>query len=73
MEDNIFKSLSDYLLEQETRKLVGKVCKRFEISDDKEQIKRDVKEIIYEWVRDFRDSLNAGKFVLKISTENQKK
>jgi hypothetical protein len=71
MEDKIFKNLSDYLFEQESRKLVGKVMKRFENSDDKEQIKREVKELLYEWVRDFRDSFNTGKFVLKMVNESK--
>ena len=71
MEDKIFKDLSDYLFEQESRKLVGKVMKRFETSNDKEQIKREVKEVLYEWIRDFRDQFNTGKFVLKMINESK--
>lgn len=38
---------------------VGKVCKRFELFDDKELIKKSVKEVIYEEMRHFRDLLIA--------------
>lgn len=71
MEDKLFKDLSDYLIETESRKLVGKVMKRFETSDDKEQIKKEVKEILYEWIRDFRDSINTGRFVLKVINKSK--
>lgn len=39
----------------EAQKLVGKVCKRFELSADKEEIKKQVKEILYESMRDTMD------------------
>ena len=44
-----------FLLEQEGRKIVGKICKRFEILNDKNDIKKDVKELLYEHNRDIFD------------------
>jgi hypothetical protein len=87
MEDKIFQSLSNYLIEQESSKLIGKVLKRFDLELEKayqenrkeltieqvKTIKANIKETLYEWLRDFRDSINTGRFVLKISKENQKK
>ena len=44
---NIFNS--------ESKKLVGKIMKRFELHDDKETIKAEVKELAYESMRDIFD------------------
>jgi hypothetical protein len=57
MEEYIYidKGLLKFIIDQEIRKLTGKTLKRFELSDDKEQIKKQVKEIQYEWARDLRD------------------
>ena len=38
-------------------KLCGKIMKRFEIIQDKETLKKEVKELIYESFRDHRDNL----------------
>ena len=47
------------LLEYSSKSLVGKLLKRFEIIDDKETIKRDAKELIYEQFRQLRDLVHA--------------
>lgn len=60
---NLFK----VVLELESRKLVGKLCKRFEISDDKEIIKKECKELIYEFSRDIVDLLINGKIIFQIT------
>ena len=49
------ESLLNYIFQQESQKLVGKCMKRFELSDDKEEIKKQVKEILYEGLRDIKD------------------
>jgi len=36
-------------------KLVGKVMKRFEILEDKEHLKKEIKELIYESSREMQD------------------
>jgi hypothetical protein len=57
------------ILEIESNKIVGKTCKRFEIpfednlkkSLTKEEvnlIKKEIKELLYEWCRDLRDTIN---------------
>jgi hypothetical protein len=58
-------SLLKMLLDSETRKLVGKVCKRFEISEDKNAIKSAVKEILYEHGRDLIDFFEKGMVLFK--------
>jgi hypothetical protein len=50
--------LLDYLDEvitTESSKLVGKTLKRFEIIENRDILKRDIKELIYESFRDMRD------------------
>jgi len=59
------------VFEQQARKTVGKVCKRFETCNDKEVIKKECKELIYESFRDVIDSLNQGK-ILFINQNEQK-
>lgn len=52
---NININLLRNIFNAEAQKLVGKVCKRFELSSDKEDIKKHVKEILYESMRDTMD------------------
>jgi len=42
-----------------SRTLVGKVCKRFEIIEDKELLKKEIKELIYESFRGFKELVEA--------------
>jgi len=58
---NLFK----IILDQEVKKLTGKTMKRFELSEDKELIKKEVKEIQYEWARDFYELLTIGKIIFE--------
>jgi hypothetical protein len=62
------------VLNQEAKKLVGKTMKRFEISDNKEIIKREVKELIYESFRDIIDTISNGSLIFDFnnSKETQK-
>jgi hypothetical protein len=60
MELNIRHNYLLELVDTESKKTVGKVMKRFEIIDNKEILKNDVKELLYEAYRDFRDLLLAG-------------
>jgi hypothetical protein len=53
----IEENILNYIINQESKKIVGKVCKRFELSNDKEIIKKEVKELLYEFMRDLRDLL----------------
>ena len=49
----------DELISLVSGKLVGKSMKRFEIFNNIGSIKADIKELIYESYRDFRDLLEA--------------
>ena len=64
---SLFKSI----LDQQARTLVGKVCKRFEISKDLESIKLAVKELIYEDFRNVSETLITGKIILNASKEKE--
>ncbi|MCK9626556.1 MAG: hypothetical protein M0R23_08895 [Bacteroidales bacterium] len=53
----------EYLLEvldRESKNLVGKIMKRHEIIENKDILKAEVKELIYEEMRHIRDLLLAG-------------
>jgi len=76
MENKIVLDLSLFkiILDSEVKKLTGKTMKRFELSEDKELIKKEVKEIQYEWARDFYDILKTGKILFEFqSKDNTKK
>ena len=53
----IDEELLKFLLTQTSQKTVGKCMKRFELSDNKEEIKKQIKELIYESYRDLSDSI----------------
>ena len=81
MEEKILQDLAEYIYNKQSNKIVGKVCKRFEIfSKERETItikelnliKENVKELIHEWVRDFRDEILTGKMAIKFVVENKK-
>jgi len=64
----ISESLLNYIFQQESQKLVGKCMKRFELSDDKEEIKKQIKEILYEGLRDIKDIIVLnGKEAVKLT------
>lgn len=67
---NLFK----IILDTEAKKLVGKLMKRFEVSEDKEIIKKECKELVYEAYRDVYDMLINGKIIFQLnqSKENKK-
>ena len=47
----------NYICQKEANKIVGKCMKRFELTDNKEIIKAEIKELLYEFMRDLRDLL----------------
>jgi len=61
------------ILDQEIRKLTGITMKRFEISDNKEEIKKQVREIQYEWGRNLFDILKTGKILFTFNQSMGKK
>jgi hypothetical protein len=69
----ISEKLLESIFNQESQKIVGKVCKRFELSTDKEEIKKQVKEILYESLRDIRDIINLyGKESIRLTQSKEK-
>lgn len=75
MDNKISLDLNLYriILESEAKKLVGKICKRFELVDDKEIIKKECKELIYESFRDIIDTLNNGKVIFQFNQKSEDK
>jgi len=58
------------VLSKEFPKLVGKLCKRFEIIEDKEVLKKELKELIYEGSREIMDIFEAYARGLEVSYFN---
>jgi len=54
---HIEENLLRHIFTTESQKIVGKCLKRFELTDDKELIKKEIKELIYESIRDIRDTI----------------
>lgn len=66
IEEDYLKELLDYA----GKALVGKVLKRFEILDNKEIIKAETKELVYEELRQLRDLIIAHNRGLNITQFN---
>ena len=67
--EEYLKELIDYT----SKSLVGKLLKRFEIIDNRDIIKKDAKELIYEEFRQLRDLILAHNKGLNISIFKFKK
>ena len=59
------------ILDQESKKLTGKTMKRFEISENKDAIKIQIKELQYEFFRDLYDILKTGKVILDFTSSKE--
>lgn len=55
IESDYLKELLDYM----SKSMVGKLLKRFEILEDKDAIKAEAKELVYEEFRQLRDLMYA--------------
>lgn len=61
------------IVDQEARKTVGIALKRFELIEDKEILKKELKEVIYESFRNIRDMVRAvGKEAIHITITNER-
>lgn len=67
-----YTALED-LLKFFSAKLVGKVCKRIEISPNIEVLKSQTKELIYEQTRDLFDLIIALNFGMEVRVFNMQK
>jgi len=69
---SLSESLLNQIFQQESSKLVGKCLKRFELSDNKEEIKKQVKEILYEGLRDIKDYIiTYGKEAINLTIKSK--
>lgn len=57
----------DELIDFESKKTVGKVMKRLETISDKETLKTQLKEVLYEQFRDFKDLFLAYQHGYEVS------
>jgi hypothetical protein len=58
------------IIDQEARKMVGIALKRFELIEDKEVLKKELKEVIYESYRNVRDMVRAvGKEAINLTIQ----
>lgn len=61
MELNLTVESLNNLTDFASNKAVGKIMKRFEIIDNKDVLKKEIKELLYESFRDYRDLIvSAG-------------
>lgn len=54
----------DFIIESTSKKLVGKAMKRFEIHDNVVVLKKEIRELLYEGLRDLKDLLIASGYGL---------
>ena len=76
MNINIDENLLKNIFNSEVNKTVGKCMKRFELSENKEEIKRQTKEILYESYRDLRDLIihcSNAKESIHLTLQNKKR
>lgn len=64
----ISEAYLDQALRNTASSLVGEVMKRFEILENKEDIKSDTKELIYEKFRELKSVLKAFNYGVKFIT-----
>jgi hypothetical protein len=76
MKNNIIieESLLRNLVDMESRKICGIIMKRYEIIEDKEILKKETKELIYEAYRNLRDMIILyGKESIRLSPSKELK
>lgn len=60
------------IIEQEARKIVGISMKRFEFIEDREVLKKEIKEILYESYRNLRDMIRInGKEAIRLEIQSK--
>jgi len=69
----ISKEHIDKICKDSARTLVGETMKRFEILDDKETIKKSIKELIYENYRQLKKLIEAFSSGVKFITKKPEK
>jgi hypothetical protein len=69
---SIDEELLLFILDQEAKNIVGKICKRFELSTNLVDIKAQCKELLYEHSRDLKNQILNTSIHL-INTKEQSK
>lgn len=64
----ISKEYLDSVTDSWVNALVGKIMKRFEILNNKEDIKKSVKELIYENIRDLKTNIRSFSYGVKFKS-----
>lgn len=72
-EYRISKKYLEELIKKGSRSLVGEIMKRFELFDDKEEIKKLVKELVYENYREIEALIKAFSCGVKFITKPREK
>lgn len=74
MEDyKISEKFLDEIINKCSKSLVGITMKRFEIHDNKEEIKREIKELIYESYRNLKNLIKSFDTGIKFITKKPDK
>jgi hypothetical protein len=68
---NVSQEYLDKAIDVSSKNLVGIVMKRFELFDDKEIIKKEVKELIYENYRNLKGLIISFSSGVKFITKTQ--
>jgi len=75
MEIKIEESLLIHIINSESSKLVGKTMKRWEVITNENDRKKEVKELIYEGLRDIRDLIitcSKSKYAISLDVVKSK-
>jgi hypothetical protein len=60
------------IIDQEARKTVGIILKRYELIQDREILKKEIKEILYESFRNLRDMVRViGKESINLTLQSK--
>ena len=61
------------IIDQEARKTVGHILKQYELIEDKNLLKAEIKEILYQSFRNVRDIIRiTGKEAINLTIQNSK-
>ena len=66
-------SILKLVLDAEARKIVGKLMRRFETISDRESLKKECKDMIYEGFRDLNDMFLNGKILFSFDQSKEQK
>lgn len=74
MENNIkiTEELLNQIIDRESKKYVGIILRRYEIIADRETLKKETKELIYEAYRNIRDILLTCKEAIRLKNAEMK-